>query len=493
MNKMPVLVIIEPSCKRKVKNVYKYIIQSQIAEMKTEKIMKYKFGWNGHKFHWDEKNMAVNWEKLSYEATIKMAKILNYKNDSVCAIVLAAIHGVVKRVLVQAGIEHDFVTLIIGESGVGKTALAKIFCEYLVDKKAVYALGSDRKELQKIMQSSNDMTLVIDDFCKSESKRVEERQLQILSELIQGASDAGKLLIRDGVDENIDNLVHIVSISEKMVRNISTINRCFLVRMEEAIEESLWKEILDYKKLVKIFMISFSEFIGNDYDDIVKKCKVDYLIYQKRTNEIEQTEGKSGNRIINTLAVQLTIKQLLIRYFQRMEIDMKLIEKVNKNLESVIYSCIANLKSEIDEILQKNRKMYLLPVLADIICLTDNIYGYALAKTEKKYIKDEGYSNKDDCPYLGICIHSGYISFLPKYMCELIAKRKGIEEVSVRELGKELKEFSLAYIDSQGKMSTQWGSKRKMYHVRVRELIELTQPEEMLCLYEKIIQKYEEV
>lgn len=313
--------------------------------------------------------------------------------------------------------------------------------------------------------------------------------MQILSEVIQSASDAGKILIRDALNEEIDNAVHVVATSEKMMRNISTINRCFLVRMEEIVEESLWKKIEEYreKHFMQIFMISFMTFIENEYDDIVNKCKNDYLFYSKQKYSFQETEGKSGNRITNTIAVQFVIKKLIIYYFQGMKIDMKLIERVNENLDFVINGCFVNLQHEINGILQKNRTMDLLPTLTDIIT---SEYSCVLAKSEDKY---KAKYNKKGKPYMGICVHPGYVSFLPKYMCELIAQRKEVEAVSERKLGKELKDFSLVHIDAEGKMSTRWGTEKRMYHVRVRDLIELTIPEELHYDYKDVIQKFEEV
>ena len=58
-------------------------------------------------------------------------------------------------------------------------------------------------------------------------------------------------------------------------------------------------------------------------------------------------------------------------------------------------------------------------------------------------------------------------------MCQLVAKELDIKSVSPKALSRELKEYSLAFISSVGKTSCIWDCKKRMFHVRALELIEL--------------------
>lgn len=62
-------------------------------------------------------------------------------------------------------------------------------------------------------------------------------------------------------------------------------------------------------------------------------------------------------------------------------------------------------------------------------------------------------------------------------MSELIAEELNCESVSVKSIGAELRYYSLVHVDGDGKTSCHWCSEKRMYHVRVKELVELIYPE----------------
>ena len=246
MKALPIEVLTDTGSDRTLRDIFKYIIQAQIRDSKIETKEIFKDGWHKNKYHGQaDKNISKEEE---YKVAVKMATVLGKRNNAVAAVVLAAIHGPVKRVFQSAGIQHDFVTFVTGKTGIGKTALVKQICNYRQDTGVVFALSSERKELRKTLQNISDTTIVIDDFNISGSDRMASRQLQIISEIIQAACDSGGVILDETSLDKMDNCIHIVVTSEKLIRNLSTINRCFLVNMQESIPKDLWDEIFHMKE-----------------------------------------------------------------------------------------------------------------------------------------------------------------------------------------------------------------------------------------------------
>lgn len=57
------------------------------------------------------------------------------------------------------------------------------------------SLGSDSRALKKQIYSLNDSVLIIDDFCISDSAELQRKNIKNVSDIIQSASDAGRVLI----------------------------------------------------------------------------------------------------------------------------------------------------------------------------------------------------------------------------------------------------------------------------------------------------------
>ena len=183
----PIEVVIQPGANRIVQEVYRVIIQEQLSKIEEIEETAYEFGWNGSHYHWDEEQeIEVTNE---YKSVVDLANLIN-SNEVIAGVALAALHGPLVHKLKQAGINHNFVTFVVGETGVGKTEVVKKICNYLVGKNIFLSLGSDGRAIKKQIYALNDITLIIDDFCKSDSPELQRKNVRNVSDIIQNASDS---------------------------------------------------------------------------------------------------------------------------------------------------------------------------------------------------------------------------------------------------------------------------------------------------------------
>ncbi|MEY8334690.1 hypothetical protein AALB53_16530 [Lachnospiraceae bacterium 47-T17] len=473
------------------RNVFKISIQAQAKGMDPKQKDIYAFGWTGNKFHWLA-DAADYSEERAYHAAVGMACLLSKENSVVTSLILAMTHGPLKRFLQAAGIQHDFVTFVVGETSVGKTALAKKICGCLKEQKTVFSLSSKRMELKKLLQDTKDVTVVVDDFNNSASDRVISAQLHTVSEIIQAASDAGGLILDDKSIGKTNNWIHLVVTSEKIIRNPSTMNRCFLVSMNESLDSDCWDEVSRMEKEAdfRIFICALTRHIEQDYDAFKERCRADFAGYQ-RSGQEATGEGGNMHRIAETLAVQHTIKKLLADYMKSAGVDRKLCEQAERSMGRCIDECGQELAQEVRTLQADKTYTRLLPMLAGIFKSAGN--GYQFADDESDYIK----AKKNYKPVIGFQQNRGYVSFDPSYMCKLMEDECD-QPVSKSCLGKELSHYHLAHVDSsEQKQSCRWHTEKKYYHVSFRQLLELAHniewgAEDELFSPEQTIQDFEE-
>lgn len=491
IEKLPLHVIVQPRFDKKIASIYRVIIQEQLKAHEVQEVPEYDYGWHEKKFNWQKgiEEHAGEAECEEYEIVMAVTQMLR-KEPILCGILLAAVHGPLKYPLECANITHDFVTYIVGETGIGKTEISKKICNYLPGRNIFLSLGTERKVLKEYIQNSRDITLIVDDFSTSASSRVKERQLQVMSEIIQTASDSGEILVEGEMKGTNLRRVHLVVTGETLINNYSTLNRCFVIKMEENISSDAWEllSIFSTNGYMCTFMKNFVRWFQGNFDENVNRMKIDYREYQQRTGKRLMYNIPGVQRIRNTVAVQLTINKCLTDYLANLKIDNRVFEETRLELLKHIWNSAEDLCTYILHLKRENKKMQYLPVLASMLSNIGN--GCWVAPTEKtyyKYLSKEGYEGV--C--IGACINDGYWSFRMDTMCGYIACILEEESVSAKCLSSELNYYALAHKDSEGKVSCYWHSEKRLCHVHVRSLLELIYPDYDLLFINSLIEAFE--
>lgn len=451
------------------------IIKMQASKVPIESMVRYKYGWNKFHYHWGDSCADQYSKSEKFEGLFKILHILERENIVITGVFLAAIHGPLKNILIQAGIYHDFTTYIYGESAVGKTELCRNFCNYVPQQDNILSLSSTRKELKKFIENKNDCTIIIDDFCKTASKGVQERQLQSLSELIQASCNSGKVLVDEASSEASYSTTHLVVTAESLVKNLSSINRCYFMHMKQQIPQNIWQEIMQLaeKNALLVFMQGMARFIETN-SDIVQTLKQHFDSFQETIkNQLEKSGFKINYRIIGTLAVQKVLKYLFVRYLYYLKIDRKKINRIDECLDKNIDNCGSEMLSYLEELKKEQSYIKYLPKLYSLFCSAVHPWdGNYVADNSKDYInwKKRGDITKE-C--LGILNQNKYISVSGDRICKQLAKHMKIDNVSKSILINELCHFGLLKISSDGRKSWKWNTPGRYYHINYQELFRI--------------------
>lgn len=470
--RLPLEIISGDVSERTMTEHFVKIIKMQVAEIPVESVIHYKFGWNNLHYHWGDSGSDHLSIAEEYSAALQMLHVLEVGNMVIAGAFLAAIHGPLKSVLIQAGIHHDFTTYIYGESAIGKTELCRNLCNYVPPRNNILSLSSTRKELKKFIENKDDCTIIVDDYCKTASRGVQDRQLQSISELIQASCNSGKVLVDASSSETAYSTTHLVVTAESLVKNLSTINRCYFLQMQQRIPENIWKEIMQLAEnnTLFVFMQGMTRFIEKE-PGIVPTLKQDFDDYQEIIEkQLKKSNFQINYRIISTLAVQKVLKHLFVRYLSYLKLDRKKINRINALLDENIDDCGLEMLSYLSKLKKEEDHKKYLPHLYMLLSTATKYSGRNyLAENPKDYInwRDRGDIERK-C--LGIWHENGYISFSGDRMCKQLATYMGVENVDKRILIKELCNFGLLKISSDGRKSWKWGTPGRYYHVNFKEL-----------------------
>lgn len=472
-----------PGAKKEAVRVFEQIIKTACVGEGAVEVYMNTLGWNGRHFIWDEPIESDAGKE--YVNAVDICK-LTMRHDVIIVALVGAVHGFMKKPLLEAGIRHDYVDVVVGLTGIGKSGALKAICNYHVKSGNIFSVGSNRKAVQMQMEGNIDQTVVLDDFCKTKSDRVSATQDQLVSEIIQAASDAARVIIDKDSKAVADPALrrHIMLSAERMICNESTINRCFIFNMEEPIFPDAFQKMKDLEKEDGFFrfLVAMSRFIGGDnFAPQIEMMAKDYEYYKSEANRLGTCTRGSDNRINETYAVQMVLVRVVIRYLKslkskNMSLDEVLLEKTEKAFINCIEEVCKGMKTFISELHHiETHKKYLIPLAAIIHDATDEkeCQGYYVYQSEEKYQK-----NKDkvkDCVLF--CVHDGYASFEGKCICEIMEKEYGLNGANPKGLASDLQHYSLSYVDGEGKSCCRWKTKKRYYHVRVKELLELINPD----------------
>lgn len=449
----------EPLRVRKAEEVFRFMVCKQQAEMEAVQEREWQFGWNNEEFFWGDaaSKLLSEAKKQEYEAAQAVALLILEDETNVCGMLfLAAIQGPLKSIMHKIGIDHDCVIYLVGETGTGKSDLARRFCDYIPDLNQVYTLDSSRKALKMKLAKFRDATIVIDDLCKTTSKGMYDKRLQTVSEIIQSASDAAPAIL--DVDCEADfRKIHLVVTAEEKPKNLSTINRCLLIKLDDKLPTSLWNYIgeIANRNYIRYTVWNFVQRIMDNYDSDLQKIKADY------GGEIRKafTEKDQNARINSTLCLQMTVKNAAVRFMSQLKLPNDIVTKLDKKLSECIEFAVAYTGNELQQRKAQNDHM---ECLRDFVDELLTISADDIKKSERKYVNGEGK---------GMLLTSGYWSFDPKRICARINEEYGIDRMNPVKLGKELRYYGLIYVNGEGKNSCCFHSRKKWFHVDIHALL----------------------
>lgn len=210
--------------------------------------------------------------------------------DIKCAVILfcAGILGILRQLVIAAGIKPPCAVYLVGPSGYRKTTLAKL-CAKMYNRSElvndfsvdITQLSSSVPAIEAMMETCKDCAFILDDLNKTTDtivKRQKERTLRAI--LRNHADNAPRRTIHSGYAINSQ----LIITAEYIIDNISDIGRCFLVHVENPISTGRLTEAQQKPLALSTFYYFFIKYICTHYDETVDFIKTEFVKFRNESH-----------------------------------------------------------------------------------------------------------------------------------------------------------------------------------------------------------------
>lgn len=296
-------------------------------------------------------------------------------------LLLAAIVPYIKPLLKESDIQGntDFSVYICGETGSGKTSVAKLLTSIFVGDKNTTSLSSEKEAIHKLSELK-DTCVLIDDLHKTDSSRLKSSIEAKLSDILHQKNSAGEIKYKSK-NAKIDSMIFITA--EYPPKNHSTINRCLVAEMPE-IDMNALNYLQETQTLYVEFIMDFIEWICKNFAELASCVNTYKNIYNTEIN-IDESAYSGVNRILRTELILNTTKMLFKKFLTE---DLYITENETTSIDRIfkdsIKSCINETLNLVKREDDSSKRAYV-DVLLNILSGQDN--EFYVAKSFKEYKK----------------------------------------------------------------------------------------------------------
>ena len=289
-------------------------------------------------------------DKLYYKWLLTFSKL----GDIFPALLIASLVPYIKPLLNESSIcDSDFAVCIYGETGSGKTSVAKLLTSIFTKDKNRISLSSDKKSIYELSEFK-DTCVLIDDLNKTDSSRVKNSNEEKISRIIQQKNSGGEIKYK-GKIAKIDSMIFITA--EYLPKTLSTINRCLIAEMPD-IDINKLTYLQDEQGLYVEFIIDFIGWVCKNFQKLISWISDEkkYSLASKSNKDFDPNVNSGAYRIARTAWVLNLILKLFYAFMGKGEKFMNLIPKKLSHFQLSIDICISDTldltKKESDEFKQ---------------------------------------------------------------------------------------------------------------------------------------------
>ena len=490
VKKIPLEVFFYTGQKRKGLQLFEQLIRQQSREAPVKTVLRTHDGWN----EWENQHFyVVGTEAMAHNLRAQLSEVrifeeragqaaynidalwqLLFLDEKVSPILfLNTIAGVLYSII-NRNQQNRFVIYLYGRTASFKTTVAKLFSTIDENDASTLSLVSSEAGLRDAITKFRDRVVVIDDLNHAPEKSTERRNNIIVGDFCKSYVDSGRVLKKVGSHVvDLEFRCSVVLTAEYLLENPSTMNRCLLLNAENAItSEHLSKvQLLNQREeIMPTFVKLFTGFIADNYNEVEQRIQVD--LQQKIVSDSKMKMPQGWQRIRQTQRVLVTAKHVFELYLQEKKCSSDLIEKLVRHLDGAIQSVCAEQLDFMRDCQKQGLGMKYIQAL--YLEIDQYVFMGDPPRSEKKFLKNRDY---DSNYRLGFW-NGDFFAMEGKIILELV--RRTYPEASLKAISKELRQYGLCLVDSEGKMSIRAnGTSKRYYNIRFEEL-------------EKIMDEYKE-
>ena len=383
------------------------------------------------------------------------------------AMLLIAVLAAFSKTLFAEG--AGFTAYVYGDTSCGKTTATNFFTNIFAGEDNVMSLSSEKKEIHKL-SGFRHIPVVVDDLNKTASSRITNSNEAKISDFIHKNEGSGNSIYK-GFNGRLNHVAFLTA--EYIIKNESTINRCVLVNMREALKQDNFDFLAESKPKYISFIVDYIEWICKNYEQVKFKAENEFKL-PSTGGEQDKNIVTSVSRIKNTkriLDVTLSIfKQFMTEH---LKIDDKKLYKYINICQMSINDCIYNTSNRVEKVKECGREY------VNVLCrqLLSSFYS-PVTRNKEYYFKTVKCFNKYGIIKKYCFYYDGtYICVKGKILVEWLREQMKLEDTPpLGAVIKQLKYHGLIRIVGGENTSTLYVDarpKKRHYFINADRLVEI--------------------
>lgn len=404
--------------------------------------------------------------KLSDDSHNFVPYLMRLMNNFPPAALIAILTSFVKPIFENELIQFGFTLYICGQSGKGKTELAKLLADFYEGHDNMVSLSSDKYALKKMGQLK-DIPTVCEDLCLSASSRIKNAIEAKASDFIQMNQGGGNCCNKD-IKLKFNNVSIITA--EYVMKNNSTVNRCLLVGLEDDFnsDELSWLQRKHGRYIA--FLKSFISWLCVNYDLLSEQSE--YYLKKNQKSDAEYKDKYVGTkRIMRTYQILGVTRNIFLRYLKEVHsLSDEQHNEISAMCQNSIDKCIADTLGHCPSESTKIGKEFV-----DAIC-EELSYDEMVTSNLKEYRNELKRVKQTSCLPEKIFYFNGeYICVEPDLLIRWLKRQLGLETIPTKQkVSAQLKYYGLLKV--VGGEYTSYISedkKHKYYQLHLQRLREI--------------------
>ena len=187
-------------------------------------------------------------------------------SDTFAMLLIAVLAAFSKTLFAE---DAGFTAYVYGDTSCGKTTAANFFTNIFASEDNVMSLSSEKKEIHKL-SGFRHIPIVVDDLNKTASSRIRNSNEEKISAFIQKNEGIGNSIYK-GINGRSNHVAFLTA--EYIIKNESTINRCLLINIIEALTQSQFDFLAENQPKYIAFVIDYIEWICRNYEKVKLKAQ----------------------------------------------------------------------------------------------------------------------------------------------------------------------------------------------------------------------------
>ena len=269
-------------------------------------------------------------------------------SDTFAMLLIAVLAAFSKTLFAE---DAGFTAYVYGDTSCGKTTAANFFTNIFASEDNVMSLSSEKKEIHKL-SGFRHIPIVVDDLNKTASSRIRNSNEEKISAFIQKNEGIGNSIYK-GINGRSNHVAFLTA--EYIIKNESTINRCLLIHIIEALTQSQFDFLAENQPKYIAFVIDYIEWICRNYEKVKLKAQNEF--------KLPVTSGEQDKNIVTTVKrlqntkriLDVTLSVFKLFMTEHHKIDDKKIDKYIQNCQRAINDCIYDTSEHLKSFIENEK------------------------------------------------------------------------------------------------------------------------------------------